>query len=82
MNGSRKLTLAACCGAHAIQDGLLATLYVLLPVLAQAFGLSYSQVVELHPATQLTTGLVELSPGLYSSALMSTLPMHESKHAR
>jgi len=30
---SRKQALAACCTAHVVQDGLLATLYVLLPVL-------------------------------------------------
>ena len=40
----RKLTLAACCGVHGVQDGLSAALYVILPTLAQVFGLSYSQV--------------------------------------
>ena len=37
-------TLVATCGAHAIQDGMLAVQYVLLPVLAQSLGLSYAQV--------------------------------------
>jgi hypothetical protein len=40
----RKLTLAACCGVHGVQDGLSAALYVILPTLAQVFGLSCSQV--------------------------------------
>ena len=43
-DGKERTTLAACCGVHIMQDGLSATLYVLLPVLAQSFGLSYTQV--------------------------------------
>ncbi|MEM7251827.1 MAG: MFS transporter [Pseudomonadota bacterium] len=39
-----RMSLAACCAVHATQDGLNATLYVLLPILANAFGLSYAQV--------------------------------------
>jgi FSR family fosmidomycin resistance protein-like MFS transporter len=38
---SRRRTLRAACGAHAVHDGLADALYVLLPVWANAFGLSY-----------------------------------------
>ena len=36
--------LATTCGIHAIQDGLYATVYVLLPVISPIIGLSYVQV--------------------------------------
>ena len=36
--------LTVSCGAHIIQDGLVALQYVLLPLLAQTLGLSYAQV--------------------------------------
>ena len=39
-----RLILGVACTAHIVQDGLNAALYVLLPVLAQAFGLTYAQV--------------------------------------
>jgi MFS family permease len=41
---SQKSSLTIGCTAHIVQDGLTATIYVLLPVLAQSFGLSYAQV--------------------------------------
>ena len=40
----KRLTLGACCATHGVQDGLTATIYVLLPVLAQTFGLNYAQI--------------------------------------
>jgi MFS transporter, FSR family, fosmidomycin resistance protein len=36
--------LAACCAAHTVHDGVSDVTYVLLPVLAQAFGLTLAQV--------------------------------------
>ena len=41
---AERKTLAACCGVHAIHDGLSHIMYVLLPVLAGSFGLSYTEV--------------------------------------
>ena len=35
-----KRTLATCCTAHTLHDGLSDVTYVLLPLLAQTFGLS------------------------------------------
>ena len=56
----QKLTLTACCSAHASQDGLTATSYVLLPVLAQTFGLGYGQVGIVRAAQASALWLLEL----------------------
>ena len=60
----RKLTLATGCGVHALQDGLGATLYVLLPVLAQAFGLSYAQIGLIRGAKNCAMMAFELPSGM------------------
>lgn len=60
----QKLTLAACCAAHAGQDGLTATTYVLLPVLAQSLGLGYGQVGILRAAQTTAMWLLELPAGV------------------
>jgi len=57
-------TLIACCGAHAIQDGLVALHYVLLPILAQTFGLNYAQVGLLRGLGYTATVLLEIPSGL------------------
>lgn len=59
-----KSTLVACCGAHLSQDGLVALQYVLLPILAQAFSLSYAQVGLLRSVNHLAMSLLELPAGL------------------
>lgn len=69
MTERRKLTLAACCTAHVVQDGLLATLYVLLPVLAQAFGLSYAQVGLIRAANNTAMAMLEIPSGMLSERL-------------
>ena len=56
-------TLVATCGAHAIQDGMLAVQYVLLPVLAQNLGLSYTQVGLLKAASGTAMALLEIPSG-------------------
>ena len=38
-----KRTLASCCTAHAVHDGFSDVTYVLLPLLAQTYGLSLAQ---------------------------------------
>jgi len=40
-------TLASACGVHFVHDGIGDALYVLLPIWAQAFGLTYVQVGKL-----------------------------------
>ncbi len=60
----RKLTLATCLWTHGVQDGLGATLYVLLPVLAQAFGLSYAQVGVVRATKTVAQALFEIPSGI------------------
>ena len=62
----RKLTLAACCATHCVQDGLTASIYILLPILAQAFGLSFAQVGLVRAAHSGAMGLFELPSGVLS----------------
>ncbi|MCY4451566.1 MAG: MFS transporter [Immundisolibacterales bacterium] len=65
----RKLTLAACCATHSVQDGLTASIYILLPILAQAFGLSFAQVGLVRAAHSGAMGLLELPAGVLSERL-------------
>lgn len=64
-----KLILAACSGAHAVQDGLSAAVYVLLPVLAQAFGLGYAQVAAVKAVKNCAMLLFEVPSGMLSERL-------------
>ncbi len=63
LNRRRKGVLATCCGAHVVQDGLSAALYVILPVLAQAFGLNYAQIGILRAVNNGAMALLEMSSG-------------------
>ena len=49
--------------AHICQDGLEASTYVLLPILASTFGLSYGQVGAIKGVKSLALGLLELVSG-------------------
>ena len=61
--------LATCCGAHTLHDGLTDLLYVLLPVLAQAFGLNYSQVGLIRSVNKGAMAVLQLPAGLLSERL-------------
>ena len=61
---SDRRTLVATCGAHFIQDGLVALQYVLLPILAQVFGLNYTQVGFLRAASNSAMTLLEIPAGV------------------
>lgn len=65
----RRLTLAACCGVHGVQDGLSAALYVILPTLAEVFGLSYAQVGVIRAVKNSAMALFELPSGMLSERL-------------
>ncbi len=66
-NGKKAgLTLATCCSVHALQDGMTTTVSVLLPILAQAFGLSYAQVGTVKAANVAAMALLEIPSGLLS----------------
>lgn len=68
IDGGRQagLSLATCCSVHALQDGLTTTVNVLLPILAQAFGLSYAQVGIVKAANVAAMALLEIPSGLLS----------------
>ena len=57
-------TLIVCCGAHIIQDGLVALQFVLLPILAQALGLNYAQVGLLRALSNSAMSLLEIPSGI------------------
>lgn len=60
----RRLTLAACCGVHAVQDGLSAAFLVVLPTLAEAFGLTYAQVGVMRAVKTCAMALFEIPSGV------------------
>ncbi len=60
---AKKTTLIAGCTAHAIQDGLSASIYVLLPILAQTFGLNYSQIGMFKGIKSLSQAVLEIFSG-------------------
>lgn len=66
MRPTNKLTLAACSGVHAMQDGLTSTIYVLLPILAQSFGLSYAQIGVIRAVYSGMMWLLEIPAGVLS----------------
>ena len=63
-NSRNPRVLIASCGAHLIQDGLGALQYVLLPILAQVFGLNYTQVGFLRAVSNSAMTLLEIPAGV------------------
>ena len=61
---SPKRTLATCCTAHAVHDGFSDVTYVLLPLLAQTFGLSLAQVGMIRSAHRVAMAAFQLPAGL------------------
>jgi len=61
--------LAIGCSVHAIQDGLTATIYVLLPILAEAFGLNYGQVGLFKAVKSIAQGMLEIVSGVAAERL-------------
>ena len=57
-------TKLACCGAHLTQDGLVALQFVLLPILAQTFGLSYAQVGMIRAVNNAAMSVFEIPSGV------------------
>ena len=58
--------LGICCTTHAAHDGLSDTLYVLLPVLAEQYGLSLAQVGMIRGAHRAAMALFQVPVGLLS----------------
>lgn len=59
-----KRALAACCAAHTLHDGLSDLTYVLLPLLAQTFGLSLAQVGMIRAAHRTAMAAFQIPAGL------------------
>jgi MFS transporter, FSR family, fosmidomycin resistance protein len=57
-------TLATTCAAHFVHDGIADSIYVLLPIWAQAFGLSYVQVGALRMAYSAAMAALQLPAGM------------------
>jgi MFS transporter, FSR family, fosmidomycin resistance protein len=66
--GERR-TLATTCAAHFVHDGIADALYVLLPVWAQAFGLSYVQVGTLRMAYSAAMACLQLPAGMLAERI-------------
>ena len=64
-----RTTLGACCGTHILHDGLSDVLYVLLPVLAQSFGLSFMQVGLIRSAHRASMSLFQIPAGLLAEKM-------------
>jgi MFS family permease len=62
-------TLATCCAAHTLHDGLSDVSYVLLPILAQAFNLSLAQVGLIRSAWRAATAIFQTPVGLIAERL-------------
>ncbi len=61
-----KRALATCCTAHILHDGLSDVTYVLLPLLAQSFNLSLSQVGLIRAAHRSAMALLLVPAGLFA----------------
>jgi MFS transporter, FSR family, fosmidomycin resistance protein len=57
-------TLATCCTAHTLHDGFSDVTYVLLPLLAQTFGLSLAQVGMIRGAHRVAMAAFQIPAGL------------------
>jgi len=57
-------SLTACCAAHTLHDGLSDLTYVLLPLLAQTFGLSLAQVGMIRAAHRTAMAAFQIPAGL------------------
>ncbi len=62
-------TLATCSGAHAVHDGLSDILYVLLPVLAQFFGLTEFQAGLIRSAQRAGMSLFQIPIGVWAERI-------------
>lgn len=58
-----KRTLKTCCGVHIVHDGLSDVSYVLLPLLAQTFGLNLAQVGMIRTAHRVAMAAFQLPAG-------------------
>ena len=65
----KKRTLATCSAVHTVHDGLADVSYVLLPLLAQSFGLSLTQVGLIRGAHRAAMAAFQIPAGLVAERL-------------
>ena len=66
---AQRTALSVGCTAHVVQDGLTATVFVLLPILAQTFGLTYAQVGLYKGLKSLAQAFLEMSSGVITERI-------------
>lgn len=66
---AQRTSLSVGCTAHVVQDGLSATVFVLLPILAQTFGLTYAQVGLYKGLKSLAQAFLEMSSGVVTERI-------------
>jgi MFS family permease len=64
-----KQALTTCCAAHTLHDGLSDLTYVLLPLLAQTFGLSLAQVGMIRAAHRTAMAAFQIPAGLVAERM-------------
>jgi MFS family permease len=70
-----RLTLGTCCGVHILHDGLVDMLYALLPLLREAFGLSYAEVALIRAANKAAMAIFQIPAGLLAERMGERLPL-------
>jgi len=61
---SRGYQLAACCAMHAVNDGLFAAVYPLLPLIAAGLGLSYAEAGAVKTVFSASSGILQVPAGV------------------
>jgi FSR family fosmidomycin resistance protein-like MFS transporter len=64
-----KTVLSTACTTHIVQDGMTSAIYGLLPILAQAFGLTYAQIGVLKGVKSLSQAVLEMCSGWMSEQI-------------
>ncbi len=65
----QKLTLRICCSVHVLHDGMVDMLYALLPLLREAFGLTYAEVALVRSVHKLATASFQIPIGILAEKL-------------
>jgi FSR family fosmidomycin resistance protein-like MFS transporter len=63
---NQKLILRTCCSIHVLHDGMDDMLYALLPLLREAFGLTYAEVALVRSAHKSATAIFQIPVGIFA----------------
>ena len=75
MEYKKKIVIKTTCGAHVLHDGLVDMLYALLPLLRDAFGLTYAEVGLIRSAHKTATSAFQIPVGIWSESTGARLPL-------